>query len=289
MRNAVSTEAGLNRSTYQFGRTSFSLSGPGDDPWFELLLENFAALDQADVACDLNIQILVDGDGYWLINNSVPATKCIAGHDLLYEVEGVVVTQAQLAHPELIFLHAAALWFENQGCLLVGNSGAGKSTLCWALSHFGFNYLSDELAPLSQYNGRFLAHPYRHAICLKQEPAAPFQLPEGVLDSGHTWHIPVNVLACSQHRELAPISRIFFVKHSRSAAPETTPLTRSAAAHQLYPHILNALAHPAKGLPAAIGIATAVSSFALTTSNDLDATCKLVRQAMRSASGETQE
>src|SRR5262245_48878322 len=54
----------------------------------------------------------------------------------------------QRLRPELLFLHAAVLAAGERAFLLVAPSGGGKSTTTWALTHHGFGYLSDELAPV---------------------------------------------------------------------------------------------------------------------------------------------
>ena len=63
--------------------------------------------------------------------------------------------------------------------------------------------------------------------------------------------------------------------------PQVARLSRAKAAHQLYPQLLNALAHPAKGLAAVAEVAAAAECYAL-TSSDLTASCKLVQQIVRS-------
>jgi hypothetical protein len=80
---------------------------------------------------------------------------------------------------ELYFLHAASLSLAGQGLLIVAASGRGKSTTAWALLHHGFDYLSDELAPVDL--GSLRVQPYPHALCLKKAPPLPYSLPERTL------------------------------------------------------------------------------------------------------------
>src|SRR5262249_49284843 len=68
--------------------------------------------------------------------------------DFLYALEKEITIQAQIRRPDLYFVHSAVLAFEGRTVLLIGEPGAGKSTLTWALLHHGFDYLSDELAPI---------------------------------------------------------------------------------------------------------------------------------------------
>jgi hypothetical protein len=80
---------------------------------------------------------------------------------------------------ELYFLHAASLSLAGQGLLIVAASGRGKSTTAWALLHHGFDYLSDELAPVDL--GSLRVQFYPHALCLKKAPTLPYSLPERTL------------------------------------------------------------------------------------------------------------
>ncbi len=229
-----------------------------------LVHRNFAALKTDKTEFDIALCVLTDSAGYRLTVEGEDQGVHFDASELIYEVEGRVVIQAQLLQPQLVFMHASALEMDGKAILLVGESGAGKSTLCWGLTQCGFRYLSDELAPLSAADAGFEVESYGHALCLKQCPPAAFELPVSAFFSGRTWHVPVSAMAagyCQTTVASNPmLAHIFFV--DRESEPVcTAALTRAEVTHRLYPQILNALAHPGKGLLAATEIARSATGY----------------------------
>ena len=159
--------------------------------------------------------------------------------------------------------------------MLVGPSGHGKSTLAWALSHCGFTYLSDELAPVDV--STLAVSPYPHALCLKERPAPPYELPAEALYTSRTLHVPVHALeggVCAQRTRL---SAIFFITYSPTTKkPVTEEIAAAEATARLYTNALNPLSHARDGLNAAAQIASSVSYFRLAAA-DAALTCMLIK------------
>jgi len=260
---------------YEFCGFSFKLDGPPDDPAVQRVYRNFESLQSPAETAELDLEITSDGNCYSLTADSQDVASGFPAEELIYEVEGCVVVQAQLSKPSLVFVHAAALTINGSGLILVGESGAGKSTLCWALTHHGFRYLSDELVPLSVGSGEFRMHAYPHALCLKQAPAAPYLLPPEAFSSGRTWHIPVNALMSGENQPMTHVmplvEKVLFVNR-QSDTVCSTQLTVAEVVHGLYAQILNPLAHPNKGLTVASDIARSVSGYSV-NSQDLEQAC----------------
>lgn len=201
--------------------------------------------------------------------------------DLLYLLERDLVVELQRSHPEMLFLHSAALDWRGKACLLVGESGSGKSTTTWALLHHGFRYLSDELSPIDVETLRVCAYP--HALCLKQRPPLPYSLPSRALDLGRTTHVPTVAMPDRAIHEPRPIGALFLLKHRRDHdAPSLRELGTAEASAHLYASALNALAHSNRGLDAVVQLAENLPCFALAAAN-LPATCALIRSTMESA------
>jgi hypothetical protein len=198
--------------------------------------------------------------------------------DLLSALEHDVVVELQHRRRDLYFLHAAAAEFEGQACLLVARSGAGKSTTIYGLLQHGFGYLSDELAPIEL--PCLHVHGYAHALCLKQPPPAPYQLPAETVRTTRAWHIPTACLPRVATAPSYPVTAIFFIQYKADACrPDMRAVSSGESAARLYANALNQLAHTNVGLNAAGHIASGVRSFVLETA-DLPATCSLIRGAL---------
>jgi hypothetical protein len=169
------------------------------------------------------------------------------GDEFLFTLEQDLTVELQRRRPELLFLHAAVLAWHGAACLLVGASGIGKSTMAWALVHDGFRYLSDELAPVDLVT--FRVHPYPRALCLKRIPA-DYPVPDAAVDLGRATYVPTKALPTRVIHQPLPIERVFLLGRAASTAPLVRELGRAEALARLYPHVLNALAHPGQGLDA---------------------------------------
>ena len=199
--------------------------------------------------------------------------------DLLFQLEKDITIEVQKLRPDLYFLHAAALDYEGLGLMLVANSGGGKSTTTWALSHHGFRYLSDELAPIDLRT--LEVFPYPHALGLKNLPPSSYRLPRETIHTSRTVHVPVEALPGGGQSVPTRLAAIFFVSYRPDAFPRTAPISRAEAAARLFANALNPLAHPNEGLDGVLEIATRCSTFELVT-NDLSQTCAVVKQRMES-------
>jgi hypothetical protein len=200
-------------------------------------------------------------------------------HELLYVVDKAITLELQRRRPDLLFLHAAAVEWQGEVHLLLGEPGAGKSTTAWALLHHGFGYLSDELAPVDVASLQVL--PYPRALGLKSVPAG-FPVPRGVLRTPRTLHLPTRALRSDIVREARPVRSLMLLRYdARNAAPSLRPLSPAEAAARVYVNALNALAHPARGLDAVLALASGVPSHAVECA-DLASTVELVRATVAS-------
>lgn len=201
--------------------------------------------------------------------------------DLLYMLEKQLTLELQKRRAELLFLHAAAITFQDRVCLLAADSGSGKSTTTWAMLHHGFGYLTDELSPVDVRSMRVF--PYPHAICLKRQPPQPYSLPKSALHLGRTIHIPTSLLPSATVSEPRPLGAVFLLNHRPDLpAPEVRAIGPAEASARLYVTALNALAHADRGLDAVARIAEHVPCFALSSAG-LPATCSLLRATFEQA------
>lgn len=197
---------------------------------------------------------------------------------LLCRFEQDLTVELQKQRSDLYFLHAAALEHDGNALLLVAESGGGKSTTTWGLLHHGFRYASDELAPVDLSTGQ--VHSFPHALCLKADPPAPYPLPDGVLRTSRSRHVPVGLLPSALAPSPLPVDAIVFLRYRPDLdRPAIRPLGAAEAAARLYTQALNPLAHPADGIDAALQVVRDVGCFGLETA-DLGATCALLGQTV---------
>jgi hypothetical protein len=199
--------------------------------------------------------------------------------EFLFLFDKDLTVELQRRRCDLYFVHSAVLEFRGEAVMLVAASGGAKSVTAWALSHHGFGYLSDELAPVDL--NTLEVQPYHRALCLKTEPPDSYPLPQGTLRVSRTLHIPLELLRGGVGRDPVPIGAIFFLFY-QSGAPEVKvePLGKAEAAARLVANALNSLAHTGEGLDGALKIAAGSVCFKLFTA-DLPSTCSLVKSTLR--------
>lgn len=198
--------------------------------------------------------------------------------EFLFMFEKDMTIELQRQRADLFFLHAAVVEYQGKTALISAPSGTGKSTLTFALLHSGFNYLSDELAPVELNPLR--VHPYPHALCLKAAPPEPYRLPVETLDAGRTLHVPPSVLPCKTITDPQTLNAIFFIRREGAAGgAELKKLGDAEVVARLYTNSLNALAHAGDGLDAAVRIAECVPGYELDSTN-LGAAMDAIRSAL---------
>ncbi|RKT47483.1 hypothetical protein BDD21_5072 [Thiocapsa rosea] len=181
---------------------------------------------------------------------------------LLFEVQRDLVVTLQRLRPDLLFFHSAVLQRDGVAILLAAPSGSGKSTTCWGLLHHGFDYMSDELAPIDPQTN--LVYPYPVALTLKSAPAKPYCLPVDAFQTARAAYVPADVLPAVQSQEPIPIGAVLFVRYSPlEQKPHLRSLTAAEATVFLYPNLLNALAHESMGLDQVIRLTSSVPCYEL--------------------------
>lgn len=252
-----------------------------DELFRSLLLANYVAFQEPSGSADLLYIVerhqsggfCITRDGETLAEeNNEEGVK----YQFIYQLEKLITLDLQTSRTDLYFVHSSALERHGRTIMIAADSGTGKSTTTWALLHHGFNYLSDELAPIDP--DTLDIHPYPHALCLKAMPPGPYPLPIDTVKTERTMHIPANALPNSPIKSPKPLGAILFLRRDTMlSAPSYVKVSPAEAGARLYANTLNALAHPGSGLDVAIKIAGAVPAFILDAA-DLEATCELITE-----------
>jgi hypothetical protein len=249
---------------------------------YDWLLRGYGALVSPGHSASLNYIAGKQADGGYYLMTPDGATL-IAGNDsqFLYNFEKDLTLALQSVRQDLYFIHGAALALADLGFLFVASSGSGKSTTTWAALHHGFDYLSDELAPIDLAEKRIM--PYPHALCLKAVPPAPYTLPAATLFTARTIHVPTECLPSVVRYDPIPLNAIFFVKYQpENSEPSISSLSPAEAAARLYTNGLNQLAHKDSGLSGAIAICQDIPAFELFTTSRLESAIQLLRSTLSS-------
>jgi len=251
----------------------------------KLLINNFGALQaqtgSSVVKADIEYSVQTKGDNLFSIKRfDASIIENADVYDLIYFLEKDITVELQKIRKDLLFIHAAALEYDNKACMIVAPSGSGKSTTTWALLHHGFRYCSDELAPIDLSTMMISAYP--HALCLKSSPPEPYNLPNNVIKTIATIHVPVEYLPAEVCDHPVRLAAIFFLKYNPDIQePEIHEISAAEASARLYANALNPLAHPEGGIDAGISVAKSCECFNV-TSADLGLTANLIKMTLDS-------
>jgi len=198
----------------------------------------------------------------WTVSFGASSSDCCDLDELLYAVDKALTLELQHQRSDLFFVHGAALAKGNRCIVISGESGSGKSTLCWQLCGAGFEYMSDELAPIDLRTTE--AHPYPHALCLKSVAPGAVPLPASTINAGRTLHVPVSSLQGGVRESSTCISAFVFLQGDLATErPEIRTVCKAEAAARIFANGLNQLAHEKSGLGAASKLANTIPSYLL--------------------------
>jgi hypothetical protein len=236
----------------------------GDEASSDLLRECYSAFllpAETEFLPALGYDVSLAGHAKgWTMRRDKTAIHCHNSYDLIYEFEKDMTVRVQLLRADLFFIHGAALSVAECCVIISGESGSGKSSLAWFMSHNGYDYLSDELAPVDPVS--LQVEPYPHALCLKKKPLSEPALPDSTQYTDATIHVPAYELPTRALDRPCPLSFLIFVDGSLNGRDLVVRAIGSAeSAARLYSNGLNQLSHRGDGLPVAVGMASGVSSY----------------------------
>ena len=138
-----------------------------------LLNSNYGWFKQSVQDPQINYRITRQdgGEGRLIARNGACPELARDDGEFLYMFEKDMTIETQKLRPDLYFVHAAVLELDGRALALVAPSGYGKSTTTWGLLHYGFKYLSDELAPV--HLTTMHVNPFPHALCSRRFHPTP--------------------------------------------------------------------------------------------------------------------
>lgn len=243
-----------------------------------LLHANFSAMATSTVPPDLVYYVAADDHAFhvWRHHELVAHVHDLGA--LVYVVDSDIIVHLQLIRKDLLFIHGAVVTDAAGAHILTGRSGAGKSTTCWGLVRRGFDYLSDELAPICPADG--MVQPFPRALCLKTASPDGSALPRGTHVTARGLHVPVSSLPGRNASRPSPVRTLLFVEYAAGRAkPTVRPIGPAEAAARLYPNILNALAHQDAAISGVSRVVSSARAFVVDAA-ELAATCDAIHSAL---------
>ena len=214
-----------------------------------------------------------------LARNGTPLQTARAGVDFLYNFDKDLIIESQKLRSDLYFVHGAVLASGGEGVALVAPSGFGKSTTTWGLMHHGFDYLSDELAPVDPRT--MCVHAFPRALSLKDNPPSYYPLPSSAIYVERVTYLPTSSFPCQTLTQPLPLKTILFLRSLKGCPPPALRrLSTIDATVRLLANALNPLAHPANGLEVAVEITSKARCFEL-LAGDLRTMCDVVTRFFR--------
>lgn len=209
--------------------------------------------------------------------------ECDGADAMLFHIDKSITIELQHLRPDLFFVHGAALVWNGRVFVVSAPAGTGKSTLTLVALQLGFEYFSDELAPINLH--RFSVYPYARALYMKTVPPPPHALPTGTIDYGGRYHVPMAMPASATASGDAPLAALIFLRRDTETFKGLRSISAASGATRLIANALNLLAHPAAGIEAAAAISQAIDCFEL-DATDLTAASETIRALAEAAPAE---
>ena len=211
------------------------------------------------------------------VSSATSVLEVANADELLFHIDKSITVELQNLRPDLFFVHGAALAWQGRVAVLSAPPGTGKSTLTLVALQLGFEYFSDELAPIDLQ--RLTVYPYPRALYLKTPPPPPHSLPGGAMEHGGRYYVPAPPTTTSPRQ--APLAALIFLRRDNETFSGLRPISAASGATRLIANTLNLLAHPAVGIDAAVKVSQAVRCFELDATN-LIAASGSIRAALTS-------
>jgi len=247
--------------------------GTSDTAVLERVQTTFRAMLTSTPGHVISSLQIVCGDGrYRLFINDACTAERTSYDDLYPHVTRTIVSQFIHARPDLIWLHAGGVAYDNTVAVFPGSWGCGKSTLVMRLHEQGWTYLSDDVIPIDPHTSLALPFPLTPRVRAVSDELLSRQqvgtLPKLTMEvhPGGVCHQPL------------PLAGIIFPQYVPDAQNCLTPHSPAAAAADLLQNCLSFVKHRETALRTLCDLVQRVPIFRLTFA-DSQYAADLVREA----------
>lgn len=184
-----------------------------------------------------DLEVFWENGEYHLVGGSEDSIKNGTLNFVLHSLKYAVILKLIQAHPNLLWLHAGAVAYQDSAVVLPGLSGRGKSTLVTSLCAKGWTYLSDDIVPFDWNVGKVLPFPRIPEVRKnKGKELSPEQVQR--LDK-----IVVDLEVDLVCRKPMQIAALIFPTYSLRCPTEMLPYSPAASALELLQSCLNFVEH----------------------------------------------
>jgi hypothetical protein len=184
-----------------------------------------------------------------------------------------------------LLLHAGVVAWDGHGMVFPAESGSGKTTLVAGLLAAGFQYLTDDIAPIDPDSGLLL--PFAKSLSLKPGGRRPLHsvyrafgrtvpVARGHPDSG--WSM---VPPATWPDGPVPVRHVILPRYVPGGATRLEPITRGAALERVLGQVFNSKEHGAAGIAQIVELVRGAQCHALTVGRLADAVVLLRNLAAR--------
>jgi hypothetical protein len=195
--------------------------GSAAQPVAALGARNFAL---RSVQSDTRYRVLADGEVVSDNQAVAPALAQLSGHIMVYVAEHA---------PDLVFVHAGVVAWQDRALLLPGVSHAGKSTLVAEMVRAGATYYSDEFALLDP-EGR--VHPFARELGMRRP------------GNSEQTMVPVTQLNGCVGTQALTVAMIVFTNYAENACWAPEPMSHGRAVLEMLLHTAPVQRTPARVL-----------------------------------------
>lgn len=188
------------------------------------------------------ISVVLDAGFYEVRGTRAQLVAQDGGRGVEHRIKREVLLSFMAVHSNLLWMHAAAVTRAGGAIMMAGEWGSGKSTLTARLCHAGWQYLTDDTAPIDPATDRVLPFPQTPLM----RPASRVPLSPAELSGLEKVAIPL--APASWVTEPVPIEAIVFPRYTPGIAARLDPITPADAVFAMVPHILNFPGHRQQAL-----------------------------------------
>lgn len=214
-------------------------------------------------------------NGQYSLNQSDSSRIVVENQpELLFELEWRIVDLLVNANKNFLQLHSAAMDYEKQGYLFIGEGGSGKTSLSILLGKNGFKFISDEIGileinkyQLQPFPRNLIIKPYlTKYMDIEEELTIPI---DGQKDKVEAYFVSPEKYTTIEKSNKISVDKIFFLSAKDDQTCKINKIGDVEAVNRLLYFSFNKSFHSDKMLSIVSGLVEEAETYKLELSNPL--------------------